>query len=171
MFFTILDLILLLVIFIFVAYGFIMGFIESIGALVGLVVGVWVGGILYKDVGEWISSFIIVKNFSYVIAFVVLFAVTSKLVSFGFHILNKIYKIFSIIPFLKSTNRIIGAAFGLCEAVLVLGVVLVFVSQFPFSPWLTRQMAQSQLALWLMAVAKVLTPILPKIFSVLPLSR
>lgn len=170
MFFTILDLILLLIVFIFIAYGFMMGLIEAIGSLVGLVLGVWIGGIFYKDIGDWLSNFLVIKNLSYVVAFVVIYVLVSKLTGLAFYILNKVFKIFTFIPFLKTINRIAGAVLGLVEAVLVLGVVLLFLSQLPFSQWLNVQLAKSVLAPWLMAVAKILTPLLPKILvSINPL--
>lgn len=167
MLFTFLDLILILIIFIFVAFGFVMGLIEAVGSLVGLVLGVWLGGIFYKDVGAQIGNFIPNKNFSYIVAFILIYAVASKLVALGFYILNKIYHLLTIIPFLKSINRIAGAIFGLIEAALVLGVILLFLAQFPFSSWMTGELAKSQVALWLMAMAKVLTPLLPKIILTL----
>lgn len=165
MFLTILDLILLLIIFIFVAFGYVLGLIEAVGSLVGLVLGVWLGGIFYKDIGAWMGNFIPNKNLSYIISFIVIYAVISKLVAFGFYVLNKIYHLLTIIPFLKSANRILGAIFGLLEAALILGVILLFLAQFPFSAWLTKHLAQSQIAIWLMAIAKVLTPLLPKIYA------
>ena len=51
-------------------------------------------------------------------------------------------------------------------ATLILGVILIFLSHFPFSDWLTAELAKSQIPLWLMAIAKVLTPLLPKIIII-----
>jgi len=67
---------------------------------------------------------------------------------------------------LKTINRIAGAVLGLVVATLILGVILIFLSHFPFSDWLTAELAKSQIALWLMAIAKVLTPLLPKIIII-----
>ena len=164
MFFTILDLLLLLITFIFIDYGFIMGLIESIGSLMGIMLGAWLGGIFYKDIGDWLSSFLFgSKNFAYVLAFVAIYIVASKAIGIIFWLLNKVFKLIAIIPFLKTINRVAGAVLGLVEAVLMRGVILLFLSSFPFSSWLTNELAKSQLAIWFMAIAKVLTPLLPKL--------
>lgn len=164
MFFTVLDLILILIIFIFIAFGYVMGLIEAVGSLVGLVAGVLIGGVFYKEAGDWLSQFLFHRqNISYVIAFALIFIIVSKLTGLLFFIVNKIYKIFTLIPFLKTINRFAGAALGLIESVLVLGTLLLFISRFPFSTALNVSIAQSQLALWLMAIAKVLTPLLPRV--------
>lgn len=142
-----------------------MGLIEAVGSLVGIILGAWLGGIFYKDIGDWLSSFMFgQKNVAYVIAFVLIYVVSSKAVGIIFWLLNKVFKIIAMIPFLKTINRVAGAVLGLVEAVLILGVILIFLSHFPFSSWLTNELAKSQLALWLMAIAKILTPLLPKLF-------
>ncbi len=165
MFLSILDLILLVIMCLFVAFGFFVGLIEALGSIVGLFLGVWLGGIFYKDVGDGIAKYVFnQQNLAYVVSFVVIYAVVTKLVGFLFYIISKVYKLFTIIPFLKTINRVAGALLGLIESALILGVTLIFLAQFPFSSWLTRELGHSQIALWLMAVAKVLTPLLPKIF-------
>ncbi|KKQ57408.1 MAG: Colicin V production protein [Parcubacteria group bacterium GW2011_GWA2_38_13] len=141
-----------------------MGLIEALGTLVGIALGAWLGGIFYKDTGDWLSSFMFgQKNVAYVVAFVLIYVVSSKAIGILFWFLNKIFKLIAIIPFLKTINRVAGATLGLIEAALMLGVILIFLSHFPFSSWLTAELAKSQIALWLMAIAKVLTPLLPKV--------
>lgn len=165
MFLSILDLILLVIMCLFVAFGFFVGLIEALGSIVGLFLGVWLGGIFYKDVGDGIAKYVFnQQNLAYVVSFVVIYAVVTKLVGFLFYIISKVYKLFTLIPFLKTVNRVAGAVLGLVESALILGVTLIFLSQFPFSSWLANQLSHSQIALWLMAVAKILTPLLPKIF-------
>ena len=165
MFLSILDLILLVIMCLFVTFGFFVGLIEALGSIVGLFLGVWLGGIFYKDVGNGIAKYVFnQQNLAYVVSFVVIYAVVTKLVGFLFYIISKVYKLFTLIPFLKTVNRVAGAILGLVESALILGVTLIFLSQFPFSSWLANQLSHSQIALWLMAIAKVLTPLLPKIF-------
>lgn len=142
-----------------------MGFIEALGSLVGIILGAWLGGIFYKDIGDYLAPFLFgSKNFAYVLSFVIIFVVISKIVGIIFWFLNKIFHIIAIIPFLKTINRVAGAILGLVGAVLILGIILIFLLHFPFSSWLTAQLAKSQIAMWLMAIAKVLTPLLPKMF-------
>ena len=53
MYLTILDLVLILIVFIFITFGFITGLIQTIGALVGIVAGTWIAGLYFEPVGQW----------------------------------------------------------------------------------------------------------------------
>ncbi len=120
--------------------------------------------IFYSDFGNVLAPFVFGrKNLAYVIAFVIIYIIASKTIGIAFWFLNKVFKILTIIPFLKTINRVAGATLGLVEAALILGVILIFLSKFPISSWLTLELAKSQIALWLMAIAKVLVPLLPKL--------
>ena len=78
-----------------------------------------------------------------------------------FWIINKVFNLVSIIPFTKSLNRILGALLGLIEGVLVLGVIIYFVSRFVTSEWFISVLASSKVAVLLVDIASVLTPLLP----------
>jgi len=164
MYVTILDLLGLMVLAIFIASGFFMGLIEVIGSLAGLVLGTWVAGVFYRDFGGWMGNALFgSENVGYVVAFIIIFIIVSKLIGIVFYILSKILKIGMIIPFMKSINRFGGAVLGAIEGVFVVGLVLLFVAQFPFSFWLDGQLASSKIVIWFMAAAKILTPLLPKL--------
>jgi uncharacterized membrane protein required for colicin V production len=82
------------------------------------------------------------------------------LVVFAFSLINKVFNIFTFIPFLKSINRLAGAALGFLEGALILGLVLFFLSNFPIA-WLVDLINQSSVAQFLIKIAKVLWPLLP----------
>lgn len=164
MFITILDLILLIITFLFVSFGFFAGFISVVGSLIGLVIGTWVAGRYYEGIGSWLSRFFLDQtSLANIVAFIFIFTVVNRLVGLIFWTINKVFKIFSIIPFTKTINRILGAVLGLVEAILFLGVILYFISKFNFSDWMTMQLATSQVATWLIFASNILTPLLPDV--------
>ena len=162
MYLSILDLILLLALFIFIAFGFITGLVQTIGALFGVVIGAWLAGIYYEPVGSWLTPFLLGNaGLARVVAFIFIFTLINRAVGLIFYLLNKIFNLISIIPFTKSINRILGGLLGALEGTLVTGLILSFVSSYPLSQWFTGVVNSSPLAMWLMAMASFLTPLLP----------
>ena len=164
MFLTILDLILLLILFLFVAFGFALGLVQTVGALVGVVVGAWAAGIFYEPFGAWLEPILLGHGaIARIIAFVVIFVLINRLIGLIFYIINKIFNIISIIPFTKSVNRLLGALLGFIEGTLVLGLIIYFISRFEISEWFTGVLIGSKVAMWLAWVASILAPLLPEL--------
>ncbi len=163
MFLTILDLILLLILFLFIAFGFALGLIQTVGALIGIVLGVWVAGVTYGPVGDWLAGFLLNnKNLADIVAFIIIFTLVNRAAGLVFWIVNKIFKVFSIIPFTKGLNRLLGALFGFIEGVLFLGVILYFISRYNFADWFAGVLTGSKVAVFLVDIASVLAPLLPE---------
>ena len=164
MFLTILDLILLLILFSFIAFGFALGLVQTIGALIGVVLGAWLAGIWYEPVGNWLTPILLGHSVAaHIIAFILVFTVLNRLVGLVFWFINKIFNLVSIIPFTKSLNRILGALFGFLEGTLVLGLILFFSSRLGISEWWLGVIKGSKLAMWLIQMAGILTPLLPEL--------
>lgn len=161
--FSLFDVILLLVVFGFTLFGLWFGLITTLGSLVGTVVGAVVAGQLYTLVPGTIAR---------VVAFIVIFIIVSRLVGFVFYLLEKIFHIISIVPFLKSINRLAGGILGLIEGLLVVGTVLIVASRYDLGAWFTNAMTQSKVAPSLVNAAQVLLPFLPialkKLQSLIP---
>lgn len=166
MFLTILDLVLLIILFIFVAFGFALGLIQTIGALIGVVIGGWLAGVYYEPVGSWLEP-ILLGNMvtARIIAFILVFTFFNRLIGLAFWFINKIFNLISIIPFTKSLNRLLGSLLGFLEGTLAIGIVLYFISQITISDWLVNAIASSPIALWFIEMANFLSPIVPAIFS------
>jgi membrane protein required for colicin V production len=161
---SILDIILLVFLGGFVVSGFWFGLIHTFGALCGTIVGAAVASRFYSVVAETIQSITGGSlNAIKVITFILLFVLIARLVGYLFHIVEGIYDFISVIPFLKTINRLGGAIFGLVEGGLVIGLSLYFAELYPFSAWLTKMiLEQSVFAGYFLAVAKVLMPLLPE---------
>ena len=164
MYLTILDLILLFLLFLFVSFSFYMGFIAAVGSLLGVVVGTWAAGHFYAPVTEWLTPILLGnQNMASVVSFILIFTLVNRALGLAFWLVSKVLKPFSIIPFSKIINRILGAILGLVEGVLALGIALYFIERFNFSDWFANILASSQVASWLIWAGNILTPLLPEV--------
>ncbi len=158
---TIFDLVLLLILFGFIWFDFWLGLIYAVGSLVGVVAASVLASRWYEFVATKLSFiFGTHADLGKIICFVVLYIVIWRLVVFIFSLINKTFNILTFIPFLKSINRLAGAALGFLEGALILGLVLFFLSNFPIG-WLVDLINQSAVAQFLIKIAKILWPLLP----------
>ncbi len=160
---TIIDVSLLIALGGFVLAGLWFGVIHMIGSVVGLVLGAFLAGRFYGQVADFISPLTGGSvNLAKIIAFFAVFILVSKLVGIVFHVIERIFKFVAIIPFLKTFNRLLGAALGLIEGTLALGLSVYFAGKFPISSAFGALLGDSQVARALNAVGKLLAPLLPK---------
>ena len=157
------DLILLLIIFGFIFFGFWFGVIHAFGALVGVVFGAYLAGQWYEGWAQALNVFFYGNiNVARVVIFLVLFTLVNRVVGFVFYLLEKVFRIVSIIPFLKTINRLAGAALGFLEGAIVVGTVLYLSAKYPMPQFFSDGLAQSQFAGPLINTAKLVIPLLPK---------
>lgn len=157
----ILDIILLVLFFGFVGAGFYFGVIHTLGALLGVVVGVTLAGSLYDKIAPFFQFFALKEEVARVLAFIVVFVVVSRLVGYMVHMFDQGFKIIRFIPFASSANRLAGALLGFAEGALVLGTILFVASHFQLSPAINDAIDQSKFAGLLMTISKILTPLIP----------
>lgn len=166
MFITIIDLALLLVVFLFISFGFFLGFISMIGSLLGLIIGAWAASRYSNDLGDWLAKFLLGSDtVANIIAYLLIFGFVNRLISFGFWFINKVYKLVTIIPLTKTLNRVLGGLLGFVEAVIILEIALYVTLQFNFSLWLAEQLATSSIVVWLISISNWFVPFLPEIIN------
>ena len=154
---NVLDFILIGLILLFGVWGLRKGFLETLGALVGIIVAAVIAGRFYLFVGDFFGS----TDFANIIAFVIIFAITIKLVGLFFWLLGKVFKIISILPFVQSFDRFLGAILGLVAGILILTVLTYFLSKYNFNSWLIWQMKDSILVAVLLKISYIFMPLLP----------
>lgn len=154
------DLILLLILAGFVFYGLFFGLIRTLGSLVGFVAGLAVAGYFYQPLFHWLENIFFGYNqLGKVIIFVVLFTVVNRLVCFIFSWLEHFFNALSVIPFLKTINRLSGAFLGFVEGGLALGLILYFLGQTSFlGGWLNSLLAESRVAPFLFRFTELILP-------------
>lgn len=159
---TILDFVLLIILFFFIATGFRFGLIMTLGSLLGTIIGVLVAGHYFEaGAGMLGGIFLGNENLARVVAFIIIFVLASRLVGLVFWLIDKFFKVLTVIPFLKSINRLAGGLLGFFEGAVVIGVALLFIDKFPFSEFVIPAVEGSQVAQFLLGYGKVLTPLLP----------
>lgn len=157
------DLILLIILFGFVLYGFWFGLIHTLGGLVGVVIASILATRLYEPLGEWAHLiFGGPLNIVEVITFIIVFFLITRVVGFAFYIAERIFKFISIIPFLKSINRLLGAILGFAEGVFLVGGVILVMAVVPLGSRVERALSASSVARYLVGTYRVMTPLLPR---------
>ncbi|MEW6610932.1 MAG: CvpA family protein [Patescibacteria group bacterium] len=159
---TLLDLILVLIIFFFTSTGFWCGLIHALGALVGTIAGVLVAGHYFETFSVKLLGLAMGNSgVAKVVAFILIFLVVSRLVGFVFWIINKMFNVIAKIPVLKSFNHIGGGILGFAEGVVVTGIALVMAGKYITTGWFVDAVAASQVAQWLLKYGQILVPLLP----------
>ena len=156
------DLALLIIIAAFGLFGLWFGLVHTLGSLVGTIAGAYLAAIYYEPVANWlIKTTGWGENFSKVLIFIIVFFLINRLVGLVFWIVDKILSFFTHLPFINSIDRIFGAAFGLLEGAIVLGLIFYFIGKFPvgmsFMTWVT----ESKVVPHLIKIASILLPLLP----------
>lgn len=158
----IVDMIILLIIASFIYFGFKSGLISVLGRIVGVFIGAFIAGQYYLEIAPWFAQISFgSEKLQQVIAFIVIFALSSQLIGLIFYMVDKIYDAIAIIPGLKAINHLAGAILGFFEGVLVISVVLYIFYLLPFSDALDQYIVDSQLVHYFMAISQVIGPFIP----------
>lgn len=127
----IIEILVIIVFLAFIANGYRAGSIETFGRVIGAIAGfVFARAYSFKFVG--ILSLFIGSEWAYLIAFLAIFLTVDTLIGWLFRTAESLLRIFTRLPILKQINSILGGAFGLLEAIVVIGGV----------SWLTEQSAE-----------------------------
>jgi len=162
------DIIFLIIIGGFGIYGFWSGFVRAFGSLIGTFLGVYLAGRYYLDLANWLTSFTGWQlNTSKVLMFIIAFFVISSALGVLFWFVDRIFKIVSIIPFVKTFNRLFGLGLGLIEGILSVGLFVYFVERIPLSEKIMTGLVHSMLAPILSDIASIFIPLLPQALQLL----
>lgn len=153
----------------FTINGYIKGFIKLLGKIFGLIIGIFVASHFYLQFYQWTQNIFGSREaLGKVIAFIVVFVVVTLLIDFIFVILEKVYKLISIIPFTKFINNILGAALGFIEGSLTIGIILFVISKYAWIGSLFGDnLITSRLAPFFIKVVNIVMPILPQALKAL----
>lgn len=165
--FTFVDIIFIGIIIVFTVSGFVMGLIQGIGALIGLAAGFWAAIRLFDSFGDILTPIFFGHSVgAHIAAFIIIFILASRLVGLIFWLIDKFFHIISIIPFLKSINRLGGALLGLVEGILICGLTLGFLlGYFGEVAWIKDNFGSSLIVHWLVAGSGYAKTAISAIFS------
>jgi len=119
--FTIADLILLAIAAFFILSGLYHGFIRTIGSLIGLIGGTVVASWSVN----WLSTILPLGEHPVwtIVFFVIILILCAQIIGWIFVLIDRAYKLLSIIPFLSSINKLLGGIVGLIEAIAVIAAI------------------------------------------------
>lgn len=153
---TILDWALIIILLIYILSGLISGLIYKLGSLIGTILAIVLAGRYYDDLARLLGDSTLVK----VLAFIIIFIVVSQLLGLLFKLINKVFNLVAILPFLKSINRLGGAILGLVEGALTLGIIIYFVARIlPES----QALLNSDVSKFLIKIGNWVAPLLPEV--------
>ena len=161
------DIIILIILLGFVFYGLFFGLIRTVGSLAGLIIGVWLATLFYLPAFTLVQSLFFGHDMTgKVIVFLVLFVLINRLICFLFTVLDNTYNFLSIIPFLKTINRLAGAVFGFVLGGFILGLIFYYIGS---TPWLAavfgRFIDGSQVVPFLLKFSQPIIAIIPVIIK------
>jgi hypothetical protein len=123
-----LEILVILVIAGFVANGFKAGIIETLGRLIGAILG-YLAAKAFAHVGVTILALFMPLMWAWLVSFMAIFGAVGSLVGFFFKIADQLFKILTRLPILKQINEIAGAILGLLEAIVVIGGIAYLLRQ------------------------------------------
>lgn len=166
---SIFDIVLIVMLAGFVFNGLFKGLIRLLGTLAGIIIGAFAASHFYLTFFHWGEN--LVKgypNLGKVLAFIVIFTIVLKVTDWVFILIEKAFNLLSIIPFTKLINRILGAALGLIEGTLFLGLIIFVASRYTMIGSLFgNQLIESKIAPLLLKVVNVILPVLPNALKTL----
>ena len=103
-----------------------------------------------------------------VIGFLLVFIIVNRAIAFLFWLIDKIFNIIAIIPFLKTFNRLLGGLLGLVEGLLFIGIIIFFLTLVPFTGGLQDSVKNSRFAPVMETIGKIADPFIPDTIIDLP---
>jgi len=161
-FFT-LDIILLIFLLGFAAWGFGNGFIRAVGGIVGIIIAAFVAGHFYLPLADLVGRvFGPFQGVARIASFALLFLLVGRLFGFVVLIAERAFDFLAFLPFLKSINHLAGALFCLILGVLVLGTLLYIAGKYSIWTGFNDAVIASQLAQYLLSASSILRPLFPE---------
>lgn len=134
-----------------------LGLVYRIGHLIGLVLGVELALHYYSTIASWFGTSIW-SQVSVFLAIVVVVAELSGLVAL---LLDKVFKLFSWIPLLKSANALLGGVASVITNAAIISVCVYFASTLALNAMITETVAESRFGSWALIAGAWLAKAIP----------
>ncbi len=145
----IVDLVLAVFLVGFVVNGYRRGLILTVGQLVGIVVGFLLARLWSPFVLSRVTMLVPSHPaIAYGLSFLAVFVVMDRAVNFVFHLIDMLFQILTIIPFLSTINHLLGAIIGIIAGITFIGGGTYLVLTFQIDPRAVQWASQSQIAMW-----------------------
>lgn len=155
------DIVLLVIIGAFTFFGLFFGLIHTIGSLVGTILGVVAATALTDTVFNVLGGFLGEGAAARIIVFIILFIIVHRLVAMVLWVFQKIFGIFSVIPFATTINRLLGGGLGFVEGIIVVGVLIFYAMRVIPDTALVATLETSLIAKFLLGVIGAIQSVFP----------
>ena len=119
---TIADIVLIIFLVGFAWNGWRRGAIATIGQLIGIIVAFLAARAAYPLASGWIGMLMPSHaDLGRLISFLIIFVLVNQLVRFIFSLLDALFHILTIIPFLSTINKLIGFFLGIAVGIMTIG--------------------------------------------------
>lgn len=143
-----LDIVLLVWLLVALVMGTRAGFVYAAGRLLGLILGIWLAGRWTPNLASAFGTNTVVT----VVIFLVLLSLLTKIGGLLAWIADKFFKILTIIPFLKTFNKVFGGVLGLLISIVIIGMgvlgVQMFASETPLGALANESRVATGVAKW-----------------------
>ena len=156
------DIVLIVIVGAFVFFGLFFGLVHTIGSLIGTILGILGASHFVEPTFDAFGFILGGGSAARIIIFIILFLVVSRLFGVILWFVEKIFGFFSIIPFAGTINRLLGAALGLIEGIVVVGVVIFYSMQVLPEDTLLAALESSVVADFLLATVSALQILFPE---------
>lgn len=144
----IVDIVLAVLLLGFLVNGYRRGFILTIGQIIGIVVGFILARLWSPFVLARVTLLVpAYPGLAYIGSFLAIFLITDRAVAFIFGIFHLVFKVLTIIPFLETINKLLGAILGVVAGVIFIGGATYLLMTFRLDDRWIAWANQSQIAL------------------------
>lgn len=149
------NLFLVLVILGYIGMGLKDGFVSTLGRFLGAILGflaarawsIWLVGLL----GIFMPA-----GWARLVAFVLIFIAITRLFGMAFKLVDGVFEILKLLPFLKSIDKFLGAFLGFVEGIIFIGGAIYLILTFKLSPTLITWATSSKIAIWIYSIFQTL---------------
>lgn len=160
--FNVTDIALVAVLILMIVRGLQLGFILIAGHLVSLVAGAIAAAYLTQWIGNLAGVSWGTMPWVGIVLFLLLLGIVAKCIMLAFRMINQLWRIVSIVPFLGPLNRLAGGAVGAVEGAVII-LLVAYLSDFIGFGSLTTWLVDSVIFRYAVGIAERLEVFLPHI--------
>jgi len=153
------DIILILVLLGFAGAGAKDGFVHTLGRLLGAILA-FLAARAWSAKIAWLFAIVMPQGWARLVAFILIFILITRLAGWVFKLIDGLFQIVKLLPFIKSIDKLLGAILGFGEGFIMLGGAIYLITAFHLSPTLVAWVTSSGTAIWIGSVFSKLLGVL-----------
>jgi uncharacterized membrane protein required for colicin V production len=131
----------------FTVTGYRRGIVQTIGQLLGTVLGFWIAKTWALPIANTVGLVVPLSSaVIQIIVFILIFIVADRLVGLVFWLLDKIFKIVTLLPFLSTVDSLLGGVVGLFQGVFLIGSLSYIILTLRLNPAWMAWISDSRIA-------------------------